>query len=144
MTKSGRTCQAWAIRGSEPPRCSVHRLAGLRKRPSGSDVKGGDGFYGRSYTLEELADLVKGAMDHSLDDELTAARVALRRVLERLHEEMPADPFARLVGLVFKGAETVVRLLQAQHALSDVPAEGVARAIVQVLDDLTNDMDIEL
>jgi hypothetical protein len=127
-TKNGRRCRAWAVRGTDPPRCSAHRPIVLKKAPETGDEEGGDGFYERTYTLEELTDLVKGAMDHSLDDELTAARVALRRVMERLHDEMPADPFARLVGLVFKGAETVVRLLQAQH----------------VLDDLTSDMDIEL
>ncbi|MCI0580864.1 MAG: zf-C3Hc3H domain-containing protein [Chloroflexi bacterium] len=131
----GQPCQAWAVHGSDPPTCVAHTAAG--RTPSES-------FYGRVYTLEEIADLVARAAGDSLDDELAATRVAIRRVMEQLHDELPPEEYARLASLVFTGATAIARLLRAKRAISGLAADGIAGAIAQALNELSNEWNIEL
>lgn len=143
-TKSGRPCNAWAVRGSDPPTCSVHDG---RCR----------GFYGSAIHPEELADLVAYAGDLTLEDEIACARVALRRVLAALSapgdtgaegpltgDALSAGEFARVAGLAFQGARTVSRLLRDQRALSGDAAEGISGAIAAALDELSTMWGVDL
>ena len=143
-TKSGRPCNAWAVRGSEPPTCAVH--AGRTQ-----------GFYAGALEPGELADLVAFAGDLTLDDEIACARVALRRVLAALStpgDTEGADPaagealslseFARVAGLAFQGTRTVSRLLRDQRALSGDASEGISGAIAAALDELSTMWGVDL
>ena len=102
------------------------------------------GFYDRRYTLAEIADLLRLSTDDSLKDELAAARVAVRRVLEHLEEELTPHEFAHLAQVIFTGTKTIVSLLQAQHDLADPAAVGFAWAIHQALDEMAREMNIPL
>jgi hypothetical protein len=143
--KSGRSCKAWAVLGSKPPLCSTHsgRTDGAGA-PAGNQNRQLHGFYGREYTLEEVADLVNLALDDSLDDELAAARVATRRVLKQLQEELEPSDYAQLAGLIFTGTNTIARLLRTQRALRGESADGIAGAIAMALDELSNEWNVEL
>ena len=83
--------------------------------------------------MEEVAQLLHLAIDHSLDDELTAARVAVRRVLNQLKDELTPAEYARLASVIFTGANTISRLVRTSHELADKRADEVMAALVKVL-----------
>jgi hypothetical protein len=106
------------------------------------------GFYGRHFTVEELAGLL--ALDPTagpLDPEIAAARVSLRRVLAFLSREGKAlspGEFAAVTRLAFQGARTVARLLRDRRALSGDAADGFLAAIGQALDELGTELGVAL
>jgi len=147
ITRKGQPCRAWAMHGTDPPVCSVH--AGLAGAPPGNQYGRTHGFYSTVLEPDELADLVVYADDLSLDDEIAAARVGLRRVLSALTAAKDDGPASRqayghLAGLVFEGARTVARLLRDQRAISGDAAGGLSGAIAQALDELSVEWGIEL
>ena len=97
------------------------------------------GFYDTAYTLQEVADLVNLAMNDSLGDEITAVRIATRRTLLKLEEDLETAEFLKLVDQVHKGANTVANLLRAQRAISDQAANGLLKAIAQVIQELATE-----
>ncbi len=130
--KDGLVCRAWAVRDSDPPLCSAHSklvvtLGEKRPPPQRESV------YKSTYTVEEVAQLLHLAIDHSLDDELTAARVAVRRVLNQLKDELTPAEYARLASVIFTGANTISRLVRTSHELADKRADEVMAALVKVL-----------
>lgn len=145
VKKNGERCQAWAVKGSDPPLCSAHagRNVGAGA-PVGNQNAAVHGFYGRVMTVQELADLVSHSADETLHDEIAATRVALRRVMQQLDEEMEPGEYGRLAALIFRGAGTVARLLRANRALSGEAADGIAGAIGQALDELSSEMGVDL
>jgi hypothetical protein len=90
-------------------------------------------FYQRTYTIEEVADLIHLAIDHSLDDEVAAARVAVRRVMTQLKEELSPAEYARLATVIFTGTSTIGRLLRTSHELADKRTQEIMDAIARVL-----------
>ena len=156
-------CKAWAIRGSDPPRCSAHagRNAGAGA-PPGNQNRRTHGFYASALLPEELADLVACSGDMTLDDEIAIARVTLRRILaflsaDRVHRgpeysrapegttvEMTPLDYARLAALSLAGARTVARLLRDKRALSGEAADGISGAISQAIDELSTEWGIPL
>ena len=62
--------------------------------------------------------MVGMAMDNTLDDELAAARVAVRRVMQQLKKELTADEYAHMASLIFRGTNTIARLLRIKRSLS--------------------------
>lgn len=103
-----------------------------------------DSFYQEAYTLEEVADLLNKAMDEDLDDELGASRVAIRRVMKKLEDELSPAEFARLASLIFTGINTIARLLQAKRSLADGSDEELASVIAQGLDEVSRRRGIKL
>ena len=141
----GKPCRAWALRESDPPICATHDGRTGGGAPKGNQNRVVHGFYGRSFTLEEIADLVAYAVDMTLEDELAMVRVAVRRVMVKLKEEiLLLEDFARLVKLVFGGAMTIARLLRAKRILSGESADSISAAIAIVLDELTAEFEMEL
>ncbi len=143
MTKRNRSCNAFAVQGSDPPRCIVHL------REAGSELGQGStpgqwGFYGTTYTPAEIADLVSQTSPNDLQDEITAARVAIRRLLQQFQPEMDPVEYGKLARLVFTGANSVARLLRTQRVLSGDSADGIAGAIGRALDELSNEIGIDL
>jgi hypothetical protein len=85
VSSSGRRCSAWAIRGSDPPRCAAHsERKGGAGAPSKDQDRGAHSFYRPALHPEELADLIACAEDLSLDDEIATTRITLRRILALL------------------------------------------------------------
>jgi hypothetical protein len=105
------------------------------------------GFYGRTLSEEELADLVAYAAVLTLDDEIACARVAVRRTLEFLNQErdsLAEADYLRAAGLVFQGARTIARLLRDQQALSGETAGRLTAIFDVALDALGAEWGIEL
>jgi hypothetical protein len=147
LTADGRPCKAWAIRGSDPPRCSAHagRNAGAGA-PCGNQNRRTHGFYSSALLPEELADLVACADDITLDDEIATTRVTLRRILALLSADgrLTAEDYARLATLALAGARTVARLLRDKRALSGDAADGLIGAVATALDELGTELGIDL
>jgi hypothetical protein len=161
VSSSGRPCGAWAVRGSDPPRCSAHSE---RKGGAGAPPKDRDHrthrFYSTAFRLKELADLEACAEELSLDDEIASMRVMLRRILALLSAEgqpeeghphggaptgaMTHHEYARLARLALEGGRTVAHLLRDRRALSGEAADGLAGAFSQALDELSVEWGIEL
>lgn len=145
-TKTGIPCGAYAVRGSDPPRCSAHlgrnRGAGA---PKGNQNRRTHGFYGRFYTVEELEALAVYAADDSLDSEIGVVRVALRRALRVLQDD-GTDPatVAALTPLVYAGGRTVARLLRDRRLLSGEDADTIMREMADALEELGNDWGVNL
>lgn len=140
-TAAGRSCKAWAIHDSNPPTCSAH--AGRTGAPTGNTNRLTHGFYSRTYTQQESADLVAHAMASDLEDELAAARVALRRVFQQLHDDHDPADYAKLAGLTFLGVRTIAALLKTRLTLT-AEGPGTFGALGQALDELAAELDIEL
>ena len=134
----GNSCQAWAMRDSQPPLCYFH-LGRHSQEQESDDKSHNKDFYRRTYTLEEIADLVHLALDHSLDDEVAAVRVAVRRVMQQLHEELTPTEYARLASAIFTGANTIARLVRTSRDLADDTRDMIRMVIEQVLDEQSND-----
>ena len=138
-TRTGDACRAWAIRGSEPPRCAGHAGACAPARKHG--------FYARTFSPDELDDLAVYGAELGLDDEISVARVALQRVfafLSRDPDRLDPGEYVRAAELAFKGARTVARLLRDREALTGSSAAELDRIVDQALDLLSAEWGIEL
>jgi hypothetical protein len=144
-------CRAWAIRGSDPPRCSPH--SGLTGAPPGNQNRLVHGFYATTLHPQEAADLAAYAGDTSLDAEIAITRVALRRILGMLltgytpgPDPAPLDAldYARYSGLAFQGAATVSRLLRVRHDLGGDGSDAMLGFLGQALDELGSELGLQL
>jgi hypothetical protein len=144
-------CNAWAIRGSDPPRCSPHsRMVGAPNEETNHPVPE---FYATAVHPEELADLTSYACNPTLVAEIAITRIALRRVFGMLvtgqtpgpsPRPLEAQDYARFVGLAFQGAGTISRLLRANHAVGgDQPSE-FEQVMDAALDQLSTMWGVEL
>jgi hypothetical protein len=158
--KNSQPCRAWAIRGSDPPRCRHHATSkevqpdvpasqikeeparqGNLEKPPERDVYA---FYGRTFTLEEMMALINLALDHSLNGEVAAARVAVRRILQQLGEQLTPAEYARLASLVFTGTQTIAQLLKARNTLSEETAEKISSWMGDALNEIGNVKGVKL
>jgi hypothetical protein len=147
----GQPCKSWARRGSYPPLCSVHAQSdhgkvALGERSDQSIIQENSSLAGRKcpHTLEEIATFLRENADSSLDDELVIARLALRRLMQHLEEQLTPHEFAHLAGVIFTGTNSIVRLLEAKKDLENYTAEEFARAMNQALDELSEEMNLRL
>jgi hypothetical protein len=88
--------------------------------------------------------MVALALDDSLEDELAATRIAVRRVMQQLHEELSVDEYAHMAGIIFRGTNTVARLLRINKALSKENDSEIATGIGEALDLIGPEYDLEL
>ncbi|UCG24986.1 MAG: hypothetical protein JSW55_03050 [Chloroflexota bacterium] len=135
--KDGRPCQAWARPGGEPALCAAHTRASESKKDRA-------GFYRPAYTMQEVADLLNVAMDTDLSDELSAARIAVRRVLQQLEQQLSPAEYVRMAELIFRGANTIAGLLRAQLDLSREKSEILLEALSKALDEIGEERDAKL
>ena len=125
----GTPCQAWAVHGTDPPRCAAH--GGTRGR-----------IYG-SWGDTPLSD------DCSIDvviDDLYRKQMRLSDTIDRIQ----ADEDATLKDLVYllrihgQNAGRLGRLLRHRRALGGDAADGISGAIAQALDELSTELGTEL
>jgi hypothetical protein len=141
-TKAGTPCKAWAVRGSDPPRCAAHggSLAGRQVgAPPGNQNAVTHGLYAAPEeppaTIEGIiADLARkqAALSVYIDGLLTA------------EADLDLDDVARLLKIHGMNASRLGRLLRDQRALSGDAADGIAGAIAQALDELSTELGVEL
>ena len=122
----------------EDPSCSEGPAPGNPNRLS-------HGFYSRHYTLQEIADLLDQAEVPALDEEITAARIAVRRLLAYIDKDgrLPDRDLQAAIALVFTGASTVGRLLRHQQLLSGEAADTIAGGFGAIIDQITADMEMD-
>ena len=142
-TAKGTACQAWAVRGTDPPRCSAH---GGGQRPLGAP-KGNQnaqkhGLYARKRKVLAKGPLPKKPLPGSRSRGLEQVIVDLEDRLSQLThyidvnlEHLGADPYARLVNLQGQLASRLGRLYRVQHEVSGGDDE-LTRAVHQALDEL--------
>jgi hypothetical protein len=131
-TAAGRACRAWAVRGSDPPRCRVHREG---TKDEGRTTDG-------ALSADELAtdDLSTG--DLSTDDlsaqidDLDARIARLGAYVDARREELEVGDLVRLLDLHSRMLERVTRMRQVQNALEGKKSVLV-EAIHRVLDKLS-------
>jgi len=135
----GTPCRAWAMRGTEPPRCASHggtewaAAAKLGKRsildcpdhasrdlPDDCDI---DAVIDLLYRRERLLD--------DLLDQIWGPDVAVRDL-------------ANLLRIHGQNAGRLGRLLRDRQALSGEAADGISGAIAQALDELSSELGAEL
>jgi alpha-D-ribose 1-methylphosphonate 5-triphosphate synthase subunit PhnI len=97
-------------------------------------------------TLDQVSERLNGAMERLLADELARVRLTVMRVMGQLQDEMSPAEFARLCGLVFRGADTVVRLVRARQAVagSDRGGRELEQAFGDALNGLSERLDLDL
>lgn len=144
-TKAGNPCRAWAVHGTNPPRCPAHANL-LNKGPSEGASERDLSFYHRQLSSKEAADLMAHADDGTLTDEIAINRIMLRRLLTVLqnNEALTMHDLTNIAPLVFRGTRSVARLLREERALSGEAADGIAGAIGKALDELSNELGLEL
>jgi hypothetical protein len=148
-TAAGRACKAWAVPGSDPPTCYAHgERHALLGAPPGNQNARKHGFYSRTLSKEELADLITYAVDPSLNEEIACARVALRRILKVITDQealdLHHDEHCRYIALALQATRTIARLLRDRRALSGDSADSIAGAIAQALDELGTEWCVDL
>lgn len=94
--------------------------------------------------MQEVADLLNVAMDTDLSDELSAARIAVRRVLQQLEQQLSPAEYVRMAELIFRGANTIAGLLRAQLDLSREKSEILLEALSKALDEIGEERDAKL
>lgn len=114
LTNAGRPCQAWAVRGTDPPRCAAH---------------GG---------VEPADEEEEQDPREALEQEIYAVRRVLWMLLDHLDEdpELGLQELAFIAPMMLDTTRTVAHLLRDQRALSGETAEGISGAIGQALDEL--------
>lgn len=102
------------------------------------------GLYSRYFHDDDIAALAAVAADAGLDDEIALTRVAIRRLAEHIENARGSDDAIALASALFNGAGRVAALLKAQRSLSGDVADGLAGAIGQALDELSNEWGIAI
>jgi hypothetical protein len=111
------------------------------------------GFYATSLHPDEQARLLAPEGITSLDAEIALTRAALDRIYEMLTtgttpgpnpQPLDAQDYARFIGLAFRGANTVARLLSTRMALGGDPTDAFSVIRDQVLDELGAKWGIDL
>ena len=143
-------CRAWAIRGSDPPRCAPH-TPGRTGGAVGNSNSLTHGFYASTLHPDDLANLDEGAIDTTLDGEILIVRIALRRLQLMIvtgatpgprPQRLGVHDYARFIGLTFQGTNTLSRLLRVRH---DLPGNDAFMSIMDAaLDGLSKEWGIEL
>jgi len=133
--RDGRTCRAWAIRGSDPPRCAAHQEDG---GPVGNKKRQSHGF--QVQPVRDLRDI-----DDVVEDALVKQTQLSAFIEQKVAEgEMEVKEMAKLLALHGQNAVRIGRLLRDQRALSGKSADGLLEAIGAALDELSTELGIEL
>ena len=144
-------CRGWAIRGSDPPRCSPHSAkAGA---PPANQNRLVHGFYASALQSEDLSALAGDAAEASLDAEVAIVRIAIRRVVRIVltgatlgpnPQPVTAELYARFIGLTFQGAGVLSRLLRAGAALSAAHPDPWSAEMRKILEEVGSNLGVQL
>jgi hypothetical protein len=126
MKRDGTPCRAWAVRGSDPPRCAAH--GGRRPQPIASEEIPVD-------IDEVIRDLAKKQRRLS---------AYIEAYLDTHPKPLVVKDLARLFQIHGLNASRIGRLLRDQRALSGEASDGIAGAIAQALDELATELDTDL
>jgi hypothetical protein len=127
-TAAGQTCRAWAVRGTDPPRCAAH---GGRRQEGAAETK----------SPPDLAGLIEQIDD--LDERIAR----LGAYVDAHRAELKVDDLCRLLDLQSKMMGRVTRMRQALTHLDRAgrnKQSAFAEALHKVLDGLAQEWKTEL
>jgi hypothetical protein len=156
----GSPCRAWAVHGTDPPRCAPH---GGGKAPVGAPAGNQNalthGYYAApspparpdhhqapslSQNGDDLfaADLPAGCTIDAIIHMLYHKQVALDDYIDRLLRTGTPSiyEFIHLLRIHGQNASRLGRLLRDRRALSGEAADGISGAIAQALDELHSEL----
>lgn len=138
VCQDGTPCRAWAVRGSDPPRCSSHggvRVSVKRRL----DEQAGDEGTRLASDLQE---------DCTIEAVIAALYQQQRQLDEYLRRAWDSDidlrELTHLLRVHGQNAYRLGRLLRDQRALSGEAADGIAGAMAMALTAVGNEMGIDL
>jgi len=151
--QDGRACRAWALRGSDPPRCVAHQGDVREPQPSGrasveASNDGGPRVGNKNrqthgFHVQPVRDLRD--IDDVVEDALFKQTQLSAFIEEKVAEgEMAVKEMARLLALHGQNAARIGRLLRDQRALSGKSVDGLLEAIGAALDELSTELGIDL
>ena len=173
-TAKGRPCRAWAVRGSDPPRCAAHggaahggaahrgaahRGAAPRSNAAGDVGQGGTRGQREEDGAQQEHSPGEGSGFYSDDpadvtvDEAIAGLVDKMQRLDRAIDAYESDMMAggrtnghlvKLFALYAQGSSRLTNMLRARRALSGTASDGIARAIAHALDELSVEWGVDL
>jgi hypothetical protein len=132
----GSPCRAWAVHGTQPPRCAAHGGAGHRDSvPLGREIELTRGFDGDPELPEDCS------IDAVIDD-LYRKQVLLSDTIDQIQaaEGIALRELAHLLRIHGQNASRLGRLLRDRRALSGRAADGISGAVAQALDELSNEL----
>ena len=140
-TRAENQCRAWAVPGTQPPRCAAH--GGTKKAPGappGNQNARTHGFY--SATSGLAAEIPH--IDDVLAD-LYARQQAISDYLEiATQDECTVEQLVPVFELHARNASRLGRLLRDKRAISGEASDGIAGAIAQALDELSTELGANL
>jgi hypothetical protein len=130
---SGQPCRAWAMRGSDPPRCGAHSGGAARAGNKNAWKPGAHARTGaHPVQIHDIGDVVAD----------------LQRKMARLSELIDGceDPEAliKLMSLHAQVASRLGRLERDKRALDGKAADGLLDAIGKALDEISTELGIKL
>ena len=128
-TARGTACRGWAVRGSDPPRCSAH---GGGQRPVGAPEGKRNaqmhGAYGRSVLRDEP---LPGSHSKGLEQVITDLERRLAQLTRHIDgnlEGLDTDAYVRLVTVEGQLASRLGRLMRDQQEVSGGREDELIRA----------------
>ena len=147
FTRAGNPCKAWAVRGSDPPRCSLHAIG----RPPGGGRPGSQnarthGAYPGSIAPggpeNEARSVPVGLKEHIADLERKIA-VLSQYIDPHLHS-LDLDGYARVLHLHGLLTLRLGRLLRDPYAFTNDGTDGLETLINTALAELGRDLGVDL
>jgi hypothetical protein len=134
-TQAGRPCRAWAVAGTDPPRCAPH---GGGARPVGAPPNNRNaekhGLYGESRAVSV------GNLSADLADRLERFADSI----EARADELTLDQLARLLDTYSQAIGRLARIQRLEQQLHDAGGDKLERAVDWTLDQLSEQWDLQL
>ncbi len=147
-TADGRDCPNWAVRHSDPPRCSSHRGG---KTPVGAPQANTNAqIHGLYASDPDLPPVEPCTIDNIIQDLYTRQKWFSRWIANRLAIDsddeniITADELVSLLQVFGQNASRLGRLLRDKRVLTGESLDTLAGVIAQALDELGAEMDVEL
>lgn len=135
----GTPCRAWAVRGTDPPRCAVH--GGTTRRIGARP--GNQNALKHGYYAE--ADLPENCTIDAVIEVLYQRQLQLDEYIDTIWgSDVGLNELAHLLRIHGQNASRLGRLLRDRRALSGDAADGISGAIAQALDELSTELGAEL
>jgi len=143
ISANGRPCRAWAVHGSDPPRCAPH--GGGRTpagAPHGNQNARTHGFYAAAQADEPDQPCT---IDFVIAD-FFRKHYRLARYMDRSGDDLTPDQILAFTRLYGQNASRLGRLLLQRHTLRSHAEAGhpLDGAIAQALKELGEDLGVDL
>jgi hypothetical protein len=135
----GTPCRAWAVRGTEPPRCSAH--GGTAARSEGEQRR----LEALRHACFAEPELPKDCTIDAVIDVLFQRQLRLEMYLREIWDsDVELKELAQLLRVHGQNAFRLGKLLRDQRALAGEASDGLAAAVSHALDELSTEMGVDL